>query len=75
MEPMLARALQVFLVILGILFFLGIRFAVPAAPAHGADAAFRFGVAFAQVLYLALSFLCFIGAYRIGKRKKKKNQS
>ena len=72
MNAMLARALQLFLILIGVLLLLAILFPGPASTGHSADTTYLFGTMFGKVLDLTLSFLCFVGAYRISRWRKKK---
>lgn len=72
MVAMFARAIQIFLVIFGILLIL----LIPTPTHHpsagpAASGAYLAGSIFIKMLYIFLGLLCFLGTYKIGKRRRK----
>jgi LytS/YehU family sensor histidine kinase len=72
MIAMLARITQIFLVVFGILLVLMILVPVHNSAANPAAAgAYWSGVIFGKMIDVFLGLLCFLGAYRLGKRRNK----
>lgn len=71
MMPMLARAIQIVLLIIGLLFIgVGILTFHSNPTASGFFASFE--AAIKPVLFLFIGFLCFFGAHRVAKAQNKR---
>lgn len=68
---MLARATQIFLVIFGLLLVLLVVVPLHYTSGQGGGGVYFAGAMFMKMVYILLGLLCFLGAYKIGSRRKK----
>jgi uncharacterized membrane protein len=74
MVAMLARTIQVLLILFGLLSVLVAIFALRTAPATAASGFLQsLGNHLMILLYLFIGLLCFLGAYRLGKKQSSKS--
>lgn len=74
MVAMLARTIQVLLILFGLLALLVAIFALRNAPANDAAGFLpSLGQHLMTLLYLFTGLLCFLGAYRLGKKQSSKS--
>lgn len=68
---MLARATQIFLIIFGLLLVLLVVVPLHYTTGQGGGGVYFAGALFMKMVYILLSLLCFLGAYKIAPRKKR----